>query len=41
MKVTFRHEADNNKHESVTDVYEIDPGEFAVTVETDRRERAA
>ena len=25
MKVTFRHEADNNKHESITDVYEIDP----------------
>lgn len=41
MKVTFRHKADNNKHESVTDVYEIDPGEFAVMVETDRRERAA
>ena len=41
MKVTFRHEADNNKHESITDVYEIDPGEFAVMVETDRRKRAA
>lgn len=41
MKVTFRHEADNNKHDSITDVYEIDPGEFAVMVETDRRERAA
>lgn len=40
MKFIFRHQADNNKHESVIDVYEIDPGEFAVMVETDRRERA-
>lgn len=41
LTIHFRHEADNNKHESITDVYEIDPGEFAVMVETDRRERAA
>lgn len=40
LTIRFRHEADNNKHESVTDVYEIDSGEFAVMVETDRRERA-
>ncbi|MDK8243468.1 sigma factor-like helix-turn-helix DNA-binding protein [Corynebacterium sp. UMB10321] len=41
MKVTFRHEADNNKHESVIDVYDIASGEFAVMVEADQRERAA
>ena len=41
LTIHFRHEADNNKHESITDVYKIDPGEFAVMVETDRRERAA
>ena len=41
MKVTFRHEADNNKNESITDTFDIDPGEFALMIATDRQQRAA
>lgn len=35
MKVTFKHEADNNKNESITDTFDIDPGEFALMIATD------
>ncbi|MDR6939421.1 sigma factor-like helix-turn-helix DNA-binding protein [Arcanobacterium hippocoleae] len=41
MKVTFKHEADNNKNESITDTFDIDPGEFALMIATDRQQRAA
>ena len=41
MKVTFKHEADNNKNESITDTFDIDPGEFALMIATDREQRAA
>lgn len=41
MKVTFRHEADNNKNESITDTFDIDPGEFTLMIATDRQQRAA
>ena len=41
MKVTFKHEADNNKNESTTDTFDIDPGEFALMIATDRQQRAA
>lgn len=41
MKVTFKHEADNNKNESVTDAFDIDPGEFALMIATHRQQRAA
>lgn len=40
MKVTFKHEADNNKNESITDTFDIDPGEFALMIATDRQQRA-
>ena len=36
MKVTFKHEADNNKNESITDTFDIDPGKFALMIATDR-----
>ena len=41
MKVTFKHEAENNKNESITDSFDIDPGEFALMIATDRQQRAA
>ncbi|WP_353065979.1 sigma-70 family RNA polymerase sigma factor [Arcanobacterium hippocoleae] len=41
MKVTFKREADNNKNESITDTFDIDPGEFALMIATDRQQRAA
>ena len=41
MKVTFKHEADNNKNESITDTFDIDPGELALMIATDRQQRAA
>lgn len=41
MKVTFKHEAENNKNESITDTFDIDPGEFALMIATDRQRRAA
>lgn len=41
MKVTFKHEAENNKNESITDTFDIDPGEFALMIATDRQQRAA
>ncbi|MEW6869337.1 hypothetical protein [Trueperella pyogenes] len=41
MKVTLKHEADNNKNESITDTFDIDPGEFALMIATDRQQRAA
>ena len=41
MKVTFKHEADNNKNESITDTFDIDPGEFALMIATHREQRAA
>ncbi|HFG8808290.1 sigma factor-like helix-turn-helix DNA-binding protein [Corynebacterium striatum] len=41
MKVTFKHEADNNKNESITDTFDIDPSEFALMIVTDRQQRAA
>lgn len=40
MKVTFKHEADNNKNESITDTFDIDPGEFTLMIATDRQQRA-
>ncbi|WP_461175869.1 sigma factor-like helix-turn-helix DNA-binding protein [Trueperella pyogenes] len=41
MKVTLKHEADNNKNEAITDTFDIDPGEFALMIATDRQQRAA
>lgn len=41
MKVTFKHEAENNKNESITDTFDIGPGEFALMIATDRQQRAA
>lgn len=41
MKVTFKHEADNNKNESITDTFDIDLGEFTLMIATDRQQRAA
>mgnify|MGYP000939827844 FL=1 len=41
MKVTFKHEAENNKNESITDTFDIDPGEFALMITTDRQQRAS
>ncbi|USR79850.1 sigma factor-like helix-turn-helix DNA-binding protein [Arcanobacterium pinnipediorum] len=41
MKVTFKHEAENNKNESITDTFDIDPGEFALMIATDLEQRAA
>lgn len=41
MKVTFKHEADNNKNQSITDTFDIDPGEFALMIATHRQQRAA
>ena len=41
MKVTFKHEAENNKNESITDTFDIDPGKFALMIATDRQQRAA
>lgn len=40
MKVTYRYESLNARNESEYDTFDIDFGEFAFMVETDRRERA-
>ena len=41
MNATFKHEVENNKDESITDTFDIDPGEFALMIATDRQQRAA
>ena len=40
MKVTLKYEAPNNRNEHLPEVFEVDSGEFAVMVKTDRRQRA-
>lgn len=40
ITIRFKHEADNNKNESTTDTFDIDPGEFALMIATDRQQRA-
>lgn len=40
MKVTFRHEAPRFGNQSHVQFYDIDAGEFAVMIDTDRQERA-
>ena len=41
ITIRFKHKADNNKKESVTDTFDIDLGEFALMIATDRQQRAA
>lgn len=40
MKVTVRYEALNARNESTSKTFDIDSGELALMIETDRRERA-
>lgn len=40
MKVTVRYEAFNARNESTSKTFDIEVGELALTIETDRRERA-
>lgn len=40
MKVTVRYEALNTRNESTSKTFDIDSGELALMIETDRRERA-
>lgn len=41
MKVTLRYEALNARNESTSKIFDIDAGDFALMIETDRLERAS